>query len=74
VKLNATAARRAFEDGQSPQEIARMLLYSPFVQEMVQKHKSLEKIQAYLRQTVQDACQKEQQQQRPRLRSLTLEI
>lgn len=64
VKLNAVVARRAFEDGQSPRAISCMLLYSPFVHEMVEKHKSTEKIQAYIRQTVQDACQKEQQQQR----------
>lgn len=64
VKLNTLAARRAFEDGQSPQAIARMLPYSPFVQEMVEKHKSSDKIQAYIRQTVHEACQKEQQYQR----------
>ncbi|MBD1822939.1 relaxase/mobilization nuclease domain-containing protein [Cyanobacteria bacterium FACHB-DQ100] len=64
VKLNQLVARRAFEDGQSPQAIARMLVYSPFVQEMVGKHRSSETIQAYIRQTVHEACQKEQQHQR----------
>ncbi|BAU15918.1 relaxase/mobilization nuclease family protein (plasmid) [Leptolyngbya sp. NIES-3755] len=76
VKLNAMVARRAFEDGQSPQAIARMLHHSPFVQEMIQKHKSSEKIQNYIRRTVQEACQKEQQHQRKqqKQRSLNLEI
>ena len=64
VKLNTLVARRAFEDGQSPQAIARMLIHSSFVQEMVEKHKSSDKIQAYIRQTVHDACQKELQHQR----------
>lgn len=76
VKLNALVARRAFEDRQSPQAIARMLVYSPFVQEMVGKHRSSETIQAYIRQTVHEACQKERQHQRKqqKQRSLKLEI
>lgn len=76
VKLNTLVARRAFEDGQSPQAIARMLIHSPFVQEMVEKHKSSDKIQSYIRQTVRAACQKEQQHQRKqhKQRSLNLEI
>ncbi len=61
VKLNSLAARRAFEDGRSPQEIAQVLHHSPFVQEMTQKGRSSDKIEAYIRQTVDQACQKQQE-------------
>lgn len=74
VKLNQLVARRAFEDEQSPQAIARMLAYSPFVQEMVGKDKSSEKIQAYIRQTVHEACQREQQHQRKQQKQRSLNL
>ncbi|MGG6268997.1 relaxase/mobilization nuclease domain-containing protein [Leptolyngbya sp. AN03gr2] len=74
VKLNQVVARRAFEDGQSPQAIARMLAYSPFVQEMVGKDKSSEKIQAYIRQTVHETCQREQQHQRKQQKQRSLNL
>jgi hypothetical protein len=74
VKLNMLVARRAFEDGQSPKTIARMLSYSPFVQEIVRKHKSSEKIQAYIRQTVHEACQEEQQRQRKQEKQRSVDL
>ncbi len=59
ITLNAWVARRALTDGRSPQEVAQMLLQSPFVQEMVQKQREPEKIRAYINQTVHQAYQKQ---------------
>jgi hypothetical protein len=59
ITLNAWVARRALAEGRSPQEVAQMLLQSPFVQEMVQKQREPEKIRAYINQTVHQAYQKQ---------------
>ena len=61
VTLNGWVARRALGEGRSPQEVAQMLLQSPFVQEMVQKQREPEKIRAYINQTVHQAYQKQRQ-------------
>jgi hypothetical protein len=75
VKLNALVARRAFEDGQPPKAIARMLNYSPFVIEMKQKGQDSHKIDAYVDRAANDACQKQYKEiPQKRKQSLNLEL
>jgi hypothetical protein len=61
VTLNAWVARRALTEGRSPQEVAQMLLQSPFVREMMEKQREPEKIRAYINQTVHQAYQQQRQ-------------
>ncbi|KAM3099276.1 relaxase/mobilization nuclease domain-containing protein [Phormidesmis sp. 146-12] len=74
VKLNSLVARRAFEDGRSVQEITQMLHHSPFVREMMQKGRSPDKIEAYIHQTVHQACQKQQEKKLVRGKERSLEL
>jgi hypothetical protein len=62
VTLDYLVARRAFEEGRIPKEIAFMLTVgSPYVAQIHQKQ-GKDKVRAYVSQTVKAACQQKQEQ------------
>jgi hypothetical protein len=62
VKLDFLVAQKALKDGQTAKDVAKMLEYSPFVQEIMARGKDPKPLSAYIQQTVQQAGQEPQPQ------------